>query len=53
MVPKLNLKLSATSLVLFVITSDKEKFKGPTAVSQSIPIPIELRISLPSSMEES
>ena len=51
--PKLNLNDSSTSVSLLEITSDKEKFNGPTTVSQSIPIPNELLISLPLSSDES
>ena len=36
-----------------VVISDKEKFKGPIGVNQSRPTPIELRILLPSLIDES
>ena len=45
----MNLNLSVWSVELLLIGCEKEKFKGPTGVNQSIPSPIELLILLPSS----
>ena len=51
--PILNLKDSVISEESFDIVSVKEKFKGPTIVYQSTPIPIELLILLDPFNEES
>ena len=49
----LNLKVSVTSVSALEIVSAKVKFKGPTGVNQSSPIPVELLILLLSSIDES
>ena len=53
MVPKLNLKVSTSSVDDFVIGCDNEKFKGPIGVNQSKAIPNADLNSLLSLIEES
>ena len=46
----LNLKVSVLSVLALVKGWDKEKFKGPIGVNQSIEIPVEVLILLESSI---